>query len=174
MKHNDWDDIAEDFEDTIFSVFHNDRKGLIAKRIRKLGSRRKTANDLGSGVGHFLPVLSKSFGKILAADISGKCIQRSRKKHRTLKNVRYRTADLTASKLRLPKADLVLCVNSLLMPGLAARNNAIDNVTRSVTRGGHLILVTPSLESSLYSSSKLIEWNLRSGMKPAAAMKAIS
>ena len=52
MQHNDWDKIADTFEDTIFSVFHNDRKGLIAKRIRNLGSGKKTANDLGSGVGH--------------------------------------------------------------------------------------------------------------------------
>jgi ubiquinone/menaquinone biosynthesis C-methylase UbiE len=172
MKHNDWDEIADEFKDTIFSVFHNDRKGLIAKRIRKLGGPDKTANDLGSGIGHFLPILSKSFGKVLAADISTKCLRRSREKHRRLKNVRFRAADLTNSRIRLPKADLVLCVNSLLMPGLAKRNRALDAVTRSVARGGHLLLVTPSLESSLHASSRLIEWNLRSGMTAAAAVKA--
>ena len=172
MKHNDWDAIAHEFEDTIFSVFHNDRKRLIAKRIRQLGSRRKAAHDLGSGVGHFLPVLSKSFGKVLAADISGKCLKRSRRKHAALTNIRYRTADLTNSKLRLPKADLVLCVNSLLMPGLAARNRALDAVGRAISPGGHLLLVTPSLESSLFASSQLIEWNLRSGMTPKSAVKA--
>lgn len=172
MKHNDWDEIADKFEDTIFSVFHHDRKELIAKRIRKLGSRQKTAHDLGSGLGHFLPLLSKTFRKVLAADISSKCLTRSRKKHADLPNIRYRTTDLTAKQLRLPKADLALCVNSLLMPELAPRSRALDNITRSIARKGHLLLVTPSLESSLHASSQLIEWNLRSGMTPKAAVRA--
>jgi ubiquinone/menaquinone biosynthesis C-methylase UbiE len=104
-------------------------------------------------------------------DISPNCLERAKARHAKHTNISYRTADLGAKGVRLPKADFVLSVNALLMPSLAHRTRALDAVTRTVRKGGHLLLVTPALESVLLTEQRLIEWNLRSGLGPRAATR---
>ena len=44
-------------------------------------------------------------------------------------------------------------------------------LTETVRPGGHIVLVVPSLESALYASHRLVEWNIRSGIYPQKALK---
>ena len=83
----------------------------------------------------------------------------------------YRTVDLAAPGVRLPPADFALCVNVAIAPSLAHRNRLLDATCRHVRRGGHLVLVVPALESSFLTDFRLIEWNLRDGMKPGRAVR---
>jgi len=48
----------------------------------------------------------------------------------------------------------------------------LDLVANHLGPGSHLVLVVPSLESALLTDFRLIEWNLRDGMKPSAAVRA--
>ncbi len=62
------------------------------------------------------------------------------------------------------KVDFTLCVNVLLTPVLRERLSILKNISRQISRGGHLVLVVPSLESALYANTRLVQWNLRSGI----------
>lgn len=66
MKQAYWDKIADNYDEELFDVLSNDRKQLIAQRIRKYGKGKRLAADLGCGSGRFLPILSKTFDKVLA------------------------------------------------------------------------------------------------------------
>ena len=113
-----WDRIAGNYEDEIFSVIKRDRLGLVRNRIDKYSCPAGTASDLGCGIGNFLPSLSSLFKQIIAFDISPKCIARSKARFKELPNVSYRTIDLSKKRVRLPKVDFALSVNSILTSSL--------------------------------------------------------
>ena len=166
-----WDRMAARYEDEIFSVLANDRADLIAGKVRRYGKKSQTATDVGCGIGHFLPLLSRRFRNVLAVDLSPKNVAQARARHAGLANVAYRTIDLAAPGAHLPPADFALCVNVAIAPSLAHRNRLLDATCRHVRRGGHLVLVVPALESSFLTDFRLIEWNLRDGMQPDRAVR---
>lgn len=167
-----WDRIAGNYEDEIFSVIKRDRQGLVQSRIERYSCPPGTASDLGCGIGNFLPSLSSMFKQIIALDISPKCIARARARFKKLTNITYRTVDLSKQRVRLPKVDFALSVNSILTPSLIRRNRMLDAACRHIRPGGHLVLVVPSLESALLADYRLIEWNLKNGMSPGNAVRS--
>ena len=166
-----WNRMAACYEAEIFSVRDHDRADLIAGAVRRYGKKGQTATDVGCGIGHFLPLLSRCFRQVLAVDLSSKNIAKARATYPHLANVTYRTVDLAAPEARLPPADFALCVNVAIAPSLAHRNHLLDATCRHMRRGGHLVLVVPALESSFLTDFRLIDWNLRDGMKPDRAVR---
>jgi len=172
MKKDYWDNVADSFEDEIFSVFHNDSSGLITGAIEKFGAKEKTASDIGCGIGSFLPAMSERFKSVFAADISPKVIERARDNCSALKNVTYRTADLSKPRVRLPKVDFCLCVNVILTPSLTHRIRMLDVICGHINPGGHLVLTVPSLESAMLTHARRAEWNVKDGISPGRALRA--
>jgi SAM-dependent methyltransferase len=172
MNRTYWNHMADRYEAEIFSVLKHDRAELIASKLSRYGKKNSVASDIGCGIGHFLPLLSRQFRQVLALDISSRCIARARARHAHLCNVTYRTLDLATPGIRLPKADFALCVNSAIAPAIAQRNRLLDVTCRHLRTGGHLVLVVPALESTFLTDFRLIEWNLRDGMRPAHAVRA--
>ncbi|MFH1371726.1 MAG: class I SAM-dependent methyltransferase [Planctomycetota bacterium] len=172
MKREYWNNMSCCYEDEIFSVLHNDRKGLVLEQIRKLGAPEKIAADYGCGIGHFLPSLSESFQKVFAIDISRGLIAKAKKNCSNLSNVEYLTADLSATGLRLADTHFILSVNTLIMPSLAVRLRILDVMAGHILNDGHLVLVVPSLESAMLTNFRLIQTNLRNGFNPASAVRA--
>jgi len=172
MSRDYWDSIADYFEAEIFDVLKNDRAGLLAGKLDKYGAREKRASDIGCGIGNFLPDLSTRFKKVIAVDISPKCIHRAQEEYSRLSNVSYLVTDLTKPAIRLPSVEFALCVNSLITPLMEPRNNMFDVVCGHLHEGGHLVLVVPSLESALLADFRLIDWNIRAGMTARDAVRS--
>ena len=167
-----WNQIAENYEDEIFSVKKHDRQGLVMNRLDRYSCPDKKASDLGCGIGNFLPALSFRFKHIHAIDISLKCIKRAQSRFKDITNISYRIADLSKKRARLPMVDLALSVNSILTTSLTKRNRMFDLACRHIRPGGHHVLVVPSLESAFLADHRLIEWNLKSGMSPGNAVRS--
>ena len=172
MKREYWNNMSCCYEDEIFSVLHNDRKGLVLEQIRKLGTHEKIAGDYGCGIGYFLPCLCESFQKVFAIDISRGLIAKARKNCSRLSNVEYITADLASPGLRLANTHFALNVNTLIMPSLAVRLRILDVMAGHIIKNGHLVLVVPSLESAMLTDFRLTEVNLRNGFSPSSAVRA--
>lgn len=160
MDRNYWEKIAPDYEDEIFDVLKNDKKGLIVSAILEHASPSKTVIDAGCAIGKWLPVLSPHFNKVIASDISKKNLDIARKKHPALSNINYLRADLSAAKPALPKADTIVCINAILTDSMKKRDNFFHNLSISLREQGHLILVVPSLESWLMTRIVQRKWKI--------------
>jgi len=169
MKEHRWDAIADAYDEEVLSVFDHDRKGLVREKIKKYRSAGLLASDLGCGLGKFLPLLAGHFKHVYACDYSAALLERARFDNSHLENLSIDKVDLTHGAVRLPKVDFTLCVNVLLTPDLAERLSILKNIARQLSRGGHLVLVVPSLESALYANARLVQWNLRSGVSESEA-----
>lgn len=170
MNEKDWDAVAATFEEDIFSVPAHDRLKQIERLLDRHAHPDAVAADVGCGVGGALPLLAERFGTVRATDLSSECLAVAENKYARYHNVLYYHADL-AGPLPFPPVDLALCINVLLIAKRAKRQAMLANLCRAVKPGGHLVLVTPALESALYASHRLVQINEAKGMKPAVAQR---
>jgi len=171
MNERDWDHVAESFEEEIFNVPANDKKGYIAHWVKELSGPGVVATDLGCGVGRTLPMLADRYEKVYAVDVSSQCLEVAERSCERYTNIDYVHADLSKDRNSYPAADVVLCINTLLNASLEIREPLVDRTCRSVKRGGHLLLVVPSLNSALLTAYRHLQWNLRAGMDPKEAQQ---
>ncbi|MGB3526714.1 MAG: class I SAM-dependent methyltransferase [Flavobacteriales bacterium] len=170
MDEQAWDDVAATFEDDIFSVPEHDRKQKILQRVQRYAKKDGSAADIGCGIGRTVPMLAEHFATVHATDISSECLSVAEKRNARYHNVVYHHADLS-QPLPFPRVDFALCINVLLIASRAKRQAMMANMCAAVKPGGHLLLVTPALESALYASHRLVQLNERRGMKPAVAQR---
>src|ERR1043165_7930219 len=159
MNRKYWEDVALVHDEKIFDVFSHDAEGVIKKNILKYASRHKTAMDLGCAIGNWLPTLSGAFKTVYAVDISKHYIDLAKKKNAHLPNIEYLHADLAHGNKIKVKADMVVCINTLLTPNEKDRTASYETVINYVKPKGYLVLVVPSLESALYSEYVLDQWD---------------
>lgn len=171
MNERDWDHVAETFETEIFNVPANDKKGHIVHWVNELAGPGRIATDLGCGVGRTLPILAERYEMVYAVDVSGQCLEVASRKCSGHSNIEYVHADLSTDRNGYPAADVVLCINTLLNASLEIRASLVERTCRSVRRGGHLLLVVPSLNSALLTAYRHLQWNLRAGMNPKEAQR---
>jgi SAM-dependent methyltransferase len=150
-------------------VFEHDSQGLIQNRVGRFSAEDRTAADLGCGVGHFLPVLAAGFSRVHACDHSPACLDRARKTHGKLRNVDFTVTDLAARRIALPPVDFILCINVLITSSLSVRTRILRNLHFYLAEKGHILIVVPSVESTLLTSTRLIQWNQREGHPSAEA-----
>jgi SAM-dependent methyltransferase len=159
MERAYWEKIAPDYNEEIFDVLRNDKKAIIRSAINEIASPSKTVIDAGCAIGKWLPVLSPAFKKVIAADISLKNLEIAQKNYQDYTNVEYRRADMSA-RIKLPKSDVVVCINAVLTDVLKKRTVFFHNLSSCLKKGGHLILVVPSLESWLLTRIVQNRWKI--------------
>jgi SAM-dependent methyltransferase len=164
MDRKYWEKIAPDYNEEIFDVLANDKKEIIRAAIRRNASLSKTVLDIGCAVGKWLPLLSPVFKKVIAVDISKKNLLIARAKHAGYDNIEYRRADMSSPGTKLPKADTAVCINAILTDSSKKRIFFFQNLSSCIKRGGHLILVVPSLESWLLARMVQQQWQIDKGL----------
>ncbi|MBK8500154.1 MAG: class I SAM-dependent methyltransferase [Flavobacteriales bacterium] len=172
MNERDWDKVADSFEQEIFNVPANDTKGIILDWVERLAVPEAVATDLGCGVGRTLPMLAERYAKVYAVDVSSQCLEVAAKANTAHDNIEYVHADVSEDKNSYPATDVVLCINTWLNASLEIRTGLVDRTLRGVKKDGHLLLVVPSLNSTLLTAYRHLQWNLRDGMDPREAQKA--
>lgn len=171
MNERDWDRTAATFEEDVFNVPAHDRLGLIAAFVREHGSKDAVAADIGCGVGRTLSLLSAQFRTVEAADLSSECLAVAQRQNAGLNNVRYHHVDLAATPSPFTPVDLVLCINAWLMHEPDRRTSMVKRTLEAVKPGGHLLLVTPALESALFATHRLVRWQREQGHSPKVAQQ---
>ena len=171
MDRRYWDQLAESYDEQIFSSFEADRTGILSRCLDHFADPRKTAMDLGCGVGKYLPALAKRFEKVVGVDLSPRLLEVAAEATGPLNNVQLVCADATeAKRIEGLRVDVIVCANVLIMTDDLQRQAILESARKSLVRGGHLILVVPSMESALLTQRRLIEWHRRDGEKdPEAA-----
>ncbi len=161
MDERSWDAVASRFEAEIFNVPANDRKGLIASTIARHADPDGTAADIGCGIGRTIGLLAEHFGRVVASDVSRECLSIAAHRNRAIGNASYHHVDLTAGPPPGDAVHFALCINTLLLADGTKRARMIANLCAGVRKGGHLLLVVPSIESVLLTHARHAEWNRR-------------
>jgi len=159
MERDYWERIAPDYNTEIFDVLKNDERGLITSALKKYSSKEKTVIDIGCAIGKWLPFLSPAFKKVYAIDISSANLKIAEKLYPGYKNVEYIRVDMSDSNAKLKKCDFAICINAILTASLKKRIIFFNNLNKCVKKEGHLLLVVPSLESSMLTSIIRHRWN---------------
>lgn len=104
-----------------------------------------------------------------AVDISNKLLNQARDNCKESDNVTYLKIDLSKKGVKLKALDFALSVNVAIMPSEKKRSTIFKTISKHLCKGGHFLLVVPSLESALYSDFRLVQWNLKTGLTGAKA-----
>ncbi|MBN1917644.1 MAG: class I SAM-dependent methyltransferase [Verrucomicrobia bacterium] len=164
MESQHWNAIADRFEDEVLNAFEADKDSVIHECIRSLYGKDKSVADLGCGVGNTLAPLAEGFGVVYAVDVSSECLRIAEQRCSELQNVVYIEEDLSKEHVELEECNVVLSLNVAIMPSFNRRQQVLRNTADSVKRGGHLVLLVPSLESALYGWFRLAAWNVDEGL----------
>ena len=159
MDRTYWEKIAPAYNEEIFDVLKNDNKGIIVSAINKVAAKNKTVIDIGCAIGKWLPVLSPVFKKVYAVDISAENLDIAKKLYPEFTNVEFGRIDMSNPKAKMPLCNVGICINAILTDSLKKRNTFFTNLKKCIKKNGHLILVIPSLESSMLTSIIRHRWN---------------
>lgn len=164
MNLNYWNRAATNYDDSIFSVWRNDRNGVLRRTLDGLADPKGVAGDLGCGSGIILPQVAMRFGTVHAIDLSPKLIETARQACAEFTRIHYSAADLSrrsGAVAKLPPLDFILNVNVLIMASRPLRESILRTLARALKPCGRLLLVVPALESVLLTNARLAEWNQR-------------
>ncbi len=171
MNRAYWEDLADTYDEQIFSVLRRDREGRLKRLIQDHADGSKIAADLGCGPGQITPLLATHFGRVHACDLSEGLLEHARAGCAGFRNVAFHRVDLSAgTRSPFPPADFVMCVNVIITSDLARRERLWERVTRLVAPGGTLVLVLPSHEAALYTNFRRLDWHLRAGLEAKDAI----
>ncbi|NJN41519.1 MAG: class I SAM-dependent methyltransferase [Flammeovirgaceae bacterium] len=158
-----WDSIASDYNEEVFDVFNSDKFGRLPLYFEKFANTKHTAIDFGCGTGKGLPYLSPRFKKVLAIDISQKCLDMAAA--RKYANIDLVRKDLTRN-VKFPPADFIFCCNVIILPEIDQNKRMIRNIFKSLKKGGSALVVAPSMDSILFYAWRLIDWYRKEKVDP--------
>ena len=159
MDRSYWEKIAPAYDTEIFDVLKNDSKGIIVSAINQFASAEKSVIDIGCAIGKWLPVLSPAFKKVYAVDISIENLNIAKKLFPEFTNVEYSRVDMSNPRAKIKACDFAICINAILTDSLKNRNTFFTNLKKCVKKNGRIILVIPSLESSMLTSIIRQRWD---------------
>jgi len=150
MAARDWDQVAVDYFHEVVSPLET---GIPHPLLRALDAvphaGRKTAGDLGCGIGTLLPSLAERFGHVLALDFSPAMLARARAACRA-SHVHVHRADLADLRRFRSRLDVAVTVNAVLTPDPTRLDRIFDGLHAVLRPGGVLIGIFPAMDAVLY------------------------
>src|SRR5436189_5796501 len=128
MERSYWEKIAPAYNDEIFDVLANDKKGIIKKTIKRFASKESSVIDIGCAIGKWLPILSPAFKKVYAVDISHKNLDIAADLYPDSKNVKYERIDTSDKRSLIRKSDIAICINAILTATQHKRDLCLSNL----------------------------------------------
>src|SRR4029077_14743853 len=120
MAARDWDRVAADYFTEIVSPFSSGVPRALVRALDAIpDARRKTAGDLGCGIGTLLPTLAARFRRVVAVDFSPAMLARARAVCRA-RHVRLQRADLADLSALAGALDGAVSVTAALPPAPGA------------------------------------------------------
>jgi SAM-dependent methyltransferase len=150
MAPRDWDRVAGNYFGEVVSPLEAGVPRPLGRALDAVAdARRKTAGDLGCGIGTLLPALAARFRRVHAIDFSPAMLARARAGCR-LPHVTMHRADLADLSRFAGRLDVAVTVNAVLTPDVDRLDRIFAGLRASLRPGGVLLGVFPAMEPVLY------------------------
>lgn len=169
-----WDSNADTYEDSILNVFEHDRARLLQDTIDRLIPQDAVCADFGCGIGPGIRLLAPKARRVYALDLSPKNLARAESLNRRHANTSYLQCDLSKNVPIADRLDFAITVNCLISPDRRLRNAILRNISRQMKHNATLLLVVPSLESSLWVYRRILDAELRKRKGRSRAIKNVN
>lgn len=171
MEQKDWDNIAKEYHKEVISPFQS---GVRNPLFKKLTTIKNTANkvvaDIGCGRGDILDLLASKFKRVYAIDFSPVMIEIA-KEQSLKKNIKYHVRDMRHLKEFNNKFDVVISVNSILMPKIIDVNESLKSIHSCLSRNGKFYGIFPSMGSILYQAFLILEEEINKSGEEKKALR---
>jgi SAM-dependent methyltransferase len=159
-----WSRAAKGYETEFIDPYLPEVRNPLKKALARLGDRRKTAADLGCGIGPLLPDLARLFGRVIAVDFASGMLARARQHSAGLANVEFHQRSLTDLKSLEGPVDVAVAVNSLVMPSLVDLEVALEEIHAILRPGGCFLGIVPAMDAVHYFTMLLVDRARQIGM----------
>jgi 2-polyprenyl-3-methyl-5-hydroxy-6-metoxy-1,4-benzoquinol methylase len=157
MRPRDWNLLAKNYHKEIISPFQKGVKNSLFRELEKVKySRNKIIADIGCGRGEILDILASRFKKVYAIDFSPVMINIAKKLSRR-KNIEYVVKDMRHLSAFKNKFDVVVSINSVMMPEIKDVKKALRSIHSSLKKDGIFLGIFPSMDSILYQGFLILE-----------------
>lgn len=151
MDKKDWDKLAKRYHKEVISPFQKGVVNPLFENLNKIkDAKKKIVADIGCGRGEILDILASKFKEVHALDFSPEMIKTARKTRK--ENIKYYVKDMKNLKEFENSFDVVISVNSILMPRTKDVKNALKSINSCLKKNGRFFGIFPSLESVLYQA----------------------
>jgi len=150
VSRKEWDKLAKDFEREVCDITRETKTGTIARLMKtlKLSPETSVLIDLGCGLGTFIARYSALFRESIGVEHAPRIIARAKKNLGRRDGLSWITSSLPPAARRIGRrADLTVCMNVITMPGAATREKMWASIAAVTRKGGHALIVVPSIES---------------------------
>ena len=132
---------------------------------------RKTVADLGCGTGPLLPYLIERFDRVIALDFAPAMLERAKKRLRPEAAARVSFVQRTMHDLDdfAGQIDLVVAVNSLVMPDVRSIDRTLRSIRASLKPDGEFLGIVPAIDAIAYHAMLLLDQALDRGMRSKEA-----
>lgn len=172
MEEENWNLLAKDYHLQIISPFYGKVKNPIYRELSMIEDKEhKSVGEFGCGFFYLGRKLSKSFKSVYASDFSSEMVCIAKMRSRKYENVTIKKEDMRTMRHR-NKFDVVIAVNSILMSSFNDIKRSLSNIYRSMKKEGTLLLILPSIESTLYHGMLLLHYELQKRKESSAKRTA--
>ncbi len=135
---------------------------------------RKTAADLGCGTGPLLAHLLDRFGRVIALDFAPGMLTaaRARLGREQSGRVRFLQRPMHEIEDLAGEIDVVLAINSLVMPDVRLVDLTLRSIRLSLRPGGVVMGIVPAIDAIQYHTMLLLDQALEHGLELPDAMRA--
>ena len=150
VSRKEWDGLAKDFEREVCDITRETKSGTIARLVKglPLSAEKSVLVDLGCGLGTFIARHGGMFRESIGVEHAPKIIARAKKTLGRREGLSWMTSGLPPAARRIGRrADLTVCMNVITMPGAKTRDKMWASIAAVTRRGGHALIVVPSIES---------------------------
>lgn len=173
MKNQEhyWSLAARHYEADFVDPYRHDVRSPLLRHLKKLAHPKKTAADLGCGIGPLLPTLADSFRQVFAVDFAEGMLERARQSAAGLGNVELLQRRLTDLGELAGRIDVAVAVNSLVMPDVGEQEKALSEIRTALRLRGSFLGILPAMDGVHYYTMLLVDRALAAGMLIDAARK---
>lgn len=166
-----WSRVAASYEQQFVDPFRSDVRSPLKRVLHRLRDpKNRVVADLGCGIGPLLPFLADRFKAVHAVDFADGMLDRARAQVKNSSNVCFHRANFLDLSM-LPPLDIVVAVNSLVLPNPDDLEQALRQIHGCLKPGGIFLGILPAMDAVHYATMLLVDRALTAGKPIAVARK---